>query len=245
MESSEGTASRARTARERAREEITEEILAAARSRLERAGPSELSLRAVARDVGMVSSAVYRYFPSRDELLTALLVRAYDSLGASAESADDTIGDRSDGRSRWMATCRAVRSWAREHPHEYALLYGSPVTGYAAPQDTVTPATRVVVRLVEIVLASHEHVAHDPEPPPDAPAGFAASFGDALAVVEHVAGRGLDAPPELVGRLLMAWSSLFGTISFELWGHLVGAVDDRDAYFDGVCARLWHDLGGH
>ena len=244
MDSTPDTPSKARTARERAREEITAEILAAARARLEQAGPSELSLRAVARDVGMVSSAVYRYFPSRDELLTALLVAAYDSLGAAAESADGAVDDRSDLRSRWTATCRAVRAWALAHPHEYALLYGSPVTGYSAPQTTVTPAGRVIALLVEIVVSAHERDAHDPQPPAGAPPGYATSFDEARRAVELLAGREVDAPPELVGRLLMAWSSLFGTISFELWGHLVGSVGDHEAFFDGVCARLWHDLGG-
>src|SRR4051794_8028156 len=98
-------ATKARTARERARKEITGEILGAARTRLAEAGPGELSLRAVARDVGMVSSAVYRYFPSRDHLLTALLIHAYDELGAFAEAADDAVGDRADLTARWRATC--------------------------------------------------------------------------------------------------------------------------------------------
>ena len=235
---------KARTARERAREEITTEILTAARARLEQSGPGGLSLRAVARDVGMVSSAVYRYFASRDELLTALLIEAYDSLGTAAEDADASIADRSDTRTRWMATCRAIRAWALAHRHEYALLYGSPVTGYAAPQDTVTPAARVIVRLVDIVVTASAAGDVSPEPPQDPPPGFAASISDALAAVEEITGQRLDATPELVGRLVMAWSSLFGVVSFELWGHLVGSVSDHDAYFDGVVARLWSDLGG-
>jgi AcrR family transcriptional regulator len=234
----------ARTARQRARDEITAEILTTARRRLASDGPGNLSLRAVARDVGMVSSAVYRYFPSRDELLTALLIGAYDELGAAVETADDAVVDRSDVRARWTASCRAVRSWAVEHPHDYALLYGSPVIDYAAPRDTVGPATRVIARLVGIILAAHR-ASGSARPldeallPP-----FAPSVGDAAAVLRDVAGIDSDPPPELVGRTLMAWSALFGTISFELWGHLVGSVTDYEAYFDSVVARLWHDLGG-
>lgn len=228
------------TARQRAREEITREILAAARIRLSSAGPGELSLRAVARDVGMVSSAVYRYFPSRDDLLTALLIQAYDELGQAAEDADDAIGDHTDAEARWLATCRAARAWALAHPHDYALLYGSPVTGYAAPADTVAPATRVIVRLATIVMAAAPGqaptVAPRPYPFDDAVQGAAtamAEFGVPVAV---------GAPPEVVGRTLMAWSTIFGTISFELWGHLVGSVSDHDAFFDGVASRLWADL---
>ncbi len=224
-----------RTARQRAREEITAEILTAARARLAEVGPGELSLRSVARDVGMVSSAVYRYFPSRDHLLTALLLQAYDELGDAAETAD-TGGALLD---RWLAVCRATRAWALAHRQEYALLYGSPVLGYAAPQTTVEPATRVVVRLVEIVVAAH--VAGS-DPSTTVEPGFGRSVQGASEFVTHLEGAA-DAPHELVGRTLMAWSGLFGVISFELWGHLVGAVDDHDAYFDQVALRLAADAG--
>lgn len=231
---------KAQTARQRARQEITREILGAARTRLSSAGPGELSLRAVARDVGMVSSAVYRYFPSRDELLTALLIEAYDELGQAAEDADDAIVDRSDAEARWMATCRATREWAVAHPHDYALLYGSPVTGYAAPPDTVAPATRVIVRLATIAMTA----APDrwPAPPPSAHPFDDAVRGAAEAMASFGGPVSEETPPEVVGRTLMAWSTIFGSISFELWGHLVGSVGDHEAYFDAVASRLWADL---
>src|SRR5664279_1544187 len=114
--------------RARARAEITEQIKRIAREHLAIEGPN-LSLRAVARDLGVVSSAVYRYFASRDELLTALIIDAYDSLGEVAERAAGTPRRR-DLTARWAALGRAIRAWARANPHEYALLYGSPVPGY-------------------------------------------------------------------------------------------------------------------
>ncbi|MET0930019.1 MAG: TetR/AcrR family transcriptional regulator, partial [Aeromicrobium sp.] len=189
---------KARTARQRAREEITGEILAAARAQLASNGPGGLSLRAVARDVGMVSSAVYRYFPSRDELLTALIIEAYDDLGAAAEAGDDRVADRTDARSRWIATCRAVRSWATAHPHEYALLFGSPVVDYAAPRDTVAPASRVILRLIEVVEVSRSAGTAHPSPPDGAPPGFDESLRDAVASVEELTGTAADLPLELV-----------------------------------------------
>src|ERR1700753_3724645 len=130
------------TARQRARAELTREIKQEARRQLGAAGAQQLSLRAVARQLGMVSSALYRYFPSRDDLLTALIIDAYDALGARAEKAFDQAASP-DARGRWRAVCQAVRSWAISHPHEYALIYGSPVPGYQAPQETVAPAGRV------------------------------------------------------------------------------------------------------
>src|SRR3712207_6501458 len=136
------------TVRERVRAELTAEITAAARRQLAEVGAAALSLRAVARELGMASSALYRYFPSRDDLLTRLIVDGYDALGAAAEDADDP---EESARDRWTAVCRAVRTWARAHPHEYALLYGSPVPGYRAPRDTVPAASRVGVVLGRIV----------------------------------------------------------------------------------------------
>ena len=234
----------ARTARERARKEITAEILESARAQLREVGPGELSLRAVARDVGMVSSAVYRYFASRDELLTALIIAAYDELGAAAETADDAVEDRTDHLARWMATCKATRDWSVAHPHDYALIYGSPVPGYAAPQDTVMPATRVIVRLVEIIVGAHQAgSASATTDPPSEAADPSEVVADAMAFIAERSEMSLEALPELVMRTLMAWSTIFGTLSFELFGHLKGSVSDYEAYFEQTTLRLAGDLG--
>src|ERR1700691_1817733 len=111
-----------RTARERARAELTREIAEEARRQLAAVGANGLSLRAVAKELGMVSSALYRYYPSRDDLLTALIIDAYDAVGEAAESAiaDAASGrgadrdpgiDRGLGRTRWLAACHAIRGW--------------------------------------------------------------------------------------------------------------------------------------
>ena len=136
-----------RTARERARAELTQVIKDEARRQLAEVGAHGLSLRAVARELGMVSSALYRYFPSRDRLLTELIVDAYNAVGEAAESAAHT----GDQRQRWHAIWQATRKWAKAHPHEYALIYGSPIPGYEAPQDTVIPAGRVGLALSAVV----------------------------------------------------------------------------------------------
>ena len=122
-----------------------------------------LSVRAVARDVGMVSSAVYRYFPSRDDLITELLVICYTELAEEVEAAETEVTDRSDRLGRWLAIARTLRRWAVAHPYDYALLYGSPVPGYAAPRRTVEPAARIP-RLV-IALVSENDAVPAPRPP--------------------------------------------------------------------------------
>ena len=136
--------------RSRVRAQLTQEIKDEARRQLAEAGASALSLRAVARELGMVSSGIYRYFKSRDDLLTALIIDAYDSLGAEVEAAE-ALCEPTDFAGRWGACCHGVRNWALRQPHEYALIYGSPVPGYRAPVDTNSPASRVTQALVAII----------------------------------------------------------------------------------------------
>jgi AcrR family transcriptional regulator len=211
------------SARERVRTAVTGEITAAARRQLAEVGAAGLSLRAVAREVGMVSSAVYRYFPSRDDLLTRLLIDGYDDLGEAAEVADDPARPPLE---RWLAVCRAVRAWARYHPHEYALLYGSPVPGYRAPEDTVPAASRVGVVLGRILGDAARAGAL-----PDTDGERDPSLISAAAV-DVLGGRHSALDEAVRVRALLAWSSLYGAISFELFGHFVGSVEDADRFFD-------------
>jgi AcrR family transcriptional regulator len=215
------------TARERARAELVTEIKDAARRQLGEVGAPALSLRAVARDLGMVSSAIYRYFPSRDDLLSALIVDAYDSLGDAAERAEAKAHKAgADPGTRWLATCRAVRVWALANQHEFALIFGSPVPGYRAPQDTVQPAARIPLLmagiLAEAVRAGLLHPPRRPLPQPP------------LIEPELLAEQG-PFPPELrdlVERSITMWVALIGTITFELFGHLHKTVSDYRGYFD-------------
>jgi AcrR family transcriptional regulator len=211
-------------ARDRARAQLTEEIKAVARRRLAEQGSAALSLRAVAREVGMVSSAVYRYFPSRDDLLTALIVDAYDAVGAAAEVALAAHAHRGTV-ARWLAVSQAIRGWALAHPHEYALIYGSPVPGYAAPPDTIDPASRVAFALLTVVV--------------DGVAAGEITTGSAAAVPRTVradfaqlrAAAAPGVPDPVLARTLLAWSQLFGSISLEMFGHLHNVIHDYDAYF--------------
>lgn len=124
------------------------------REHLSTHGAAGLSLRAIARELGVVSSAVYRYVPSRDDLLTMLLVEGYTDLADTVDAAVDDVPD-DDPRGRIRACAVTLRAWAVADPARWALLYGSPVPGYAAPpEQTALPGTRVVARLLlELSLA--------------------------------------------------------------------------------------------
>ncbi|MEV4620845.1 TetR/AcrR family transcriptional regulator [Asanoa sp. NPDC049573] len=213
---------KATSMRARLRAEMTDEIKVIARRHLATDG-ANLSLRAVARDLGVVSSAIYRYFPSRDDLLTALILDAYNALGGSVEAAEGAV-DRADLTGRFLAICHAVRDWALANPHEYALIYGSPVPGYAAPSDTVPAATRAVTVLGAVLEdAARVGVLHDDERLPADVAAELARVG---------AGVAPNAPLGAVGRALGSWVQLFGFVSFELFGQLNNAVDVPGPVFD-------------
>lgn len=236
-----------RTARERARAELTREIKAEARRQLAVSGADGLSLRAVSRALGMASSALYRYFASRDDLLTALIIDAYDAIGAEVEKAVAAAPPASSpggARTRWLAACRAVRSWARANPHEYALLYGSPVPGYRAPEETIPPAARVPAALISIMrdAAAAGLLTAPPEPgaPPEEgalPEGLAAQAEVARAAI------GSDVPLGVLARGVIAWTQLFGMVSFELFGQFANTFDPADHLFDYAAARMAAFIG--
>ncbi len=227
----------ARTPRERARLAVLEELKAVARTQLEERGAAGLSLRHVARDLGLSSSGIYRYVASRDELLTLLIVDAYDALGEAVESAEAAV-DRADLFGRWWASCSAVRDWARGRPQEYGLVYGSPVPGYEAPPSTIGPASRVPLTFGRI-LRDAARAASAQGGSPSEPAGATlAGLPGKLVAVEL---EGLS--PELVARGVLAWVTLFGLVSFEVFGHLTGTVADDDAYFRWACERAARSIG--
>ncbi|MFJ4742432.1 TetR/AcrR family transcriptional regulator [Streptomyces sp. NPDC088775] len=226
-----------RGARERARIEVTAAIKDEAKKQLVAEGAAKLSLRAVARELGMASSALYRYFPSRDELLTALIVDAYDSVGETAETAHRAgRAEATTHVARWIAVTRAVREWALAHPHEYALIYGSPVPGYTAPQATIGPASRVGLVLISVVADAYRTDGLALPPLAD----------DLRAEADRmVAEFAPGLPPQAAPPLIAAWSQLFGLISFEVFGQFHRVVEARDAFFLEAVTELARTVGLH
>jgi AcrR family transcriptional regulator len=200
------------TPRERAREQTISDIVRIGRGQLASVGAAALSLRAVARELGVVSSAVYRYVKNRDELLTLLVVEAYNEVGEEAEHAVAAAA-AADYAGQFRALGRAVRRWGLREPARYALLFGSPVPGYEAPAERTTgPGTRVVVRLVETWEDAWR-------------AGAVTSDGEPLTprrLTRDIARirreMGLTAPDRLIARGLFAWAALFGCVSWEVFG---------------------------
>lgn len=225
------------TARERAHAAVRRDVLDAAVAQLAETGAAGLSLRAVARDVGMVSSAVYRYFASRDELLTALIVEAYDDLGERVEVAVGRSRRRTP-LNRWIDAATTIRDWGHEKPNQYALLYGTPVPGYHAPPLTSESGVRPSVALLGIVVDAHRAGRLDEPMAVELPSSLAAQLDplrDAIGAP--------DLPAPVLMAAIVAWSQLFGLLSLELFGQTRGLVDDHEALFVATVAASGRNIG--
>ncbi|GAA1315950.1 TetR/AcrR family transcriptional regulator [Leucobacter albus] len=210
------------------REATTSEILRLARAQLAEVGPAGLSLRKIAREMDLVSSAVYRYFPSRDALLTRLILDGYSEYGAAVELAEAPVS-RDDHRARFEAAAAALRDWALANPNSYALIYGSPVPGYHAPQDTIAAASRaglVLMRILEdLRAAGHAFPA----------GGEVFAQGDAVAHLRDRLGPTLDAGHIALG--IDVWSHLMGLISFETFGQFTNMITDPGRFYRAAVAE--------
>ena len=210
--------------RQESREKIEAQIIELGRRHLVTEGASGLSLRAIARDLGMVSSAVYRYVASRDDLLTLLLVDAYSELAAAV---DEAATADVPWRDRLLAMAHAARAWAVDQPARWALLYGSPVPGYHAPRErTVGPGTRVVGAMFDAVGAG---IAAGDISPSNVAVTQPLS-ADFDGVRDEFGFAGDDSA---VARCFLLWAALVGAISLEVFGQYgADTLTDPRVMFD-------------
>ncbi|MBB5160882.1 TetR/AcrR family transcriptional regulator [Mycobacterium sp. AZCC_0083] len=217
--------------RQESRERIERDIIAIGRRHLVTEGAAGLSVRAIARELGMVSSAVYRYVASRDDLLTLLLIDAYTELADAVDRAHRSASG--SWAEQALASARAARQWAIDQPACWALLYGSPVPGYHAPAErTVGPGTRVVGALFAAVASG---IAAGDIPVPNIQARQPMST-DFDAVRAEFAFTGDDAT---VLKCFLLWAALVGAISLEVFGQYgADTLTDPAAVFDGQIELL-------
>jgi AcrR family transcriptional regulator len=228
-----------RTARARVREELTAEILAVARRHLARDGAAAISLRSVARDLQMAPSALYRYFDGRDALLSALILAAYESLADESERAADVAAtlDGTDS-DRFLVAPAAIRAWAVAHPHEWGLIFGTPVPGYEAPADTVAPYARIAAAVVRPVVAAKAagrlHMERHER-----------AVTEALAAAVQPVTEGLfpGMPVAKVVLAIQAWTTIVGVISLEVFGHWRNTILDPAAFFTQTVRDVAASIG--
>jgi AcrR family transcriptional regulator len=224
--------------RRESREQIEAKIVELGRRHLVDHGAAGLSLRAIARDLGMVSSAVYRYVSSRDELLTLLLVDAYTELAETVDQARDSLAELwSDDV---IAIARAARRWALAHPARWALLYGSPVPGYHAPAErTLEVGTRVVGAFFDAVAAGI--TTGDIRLTNDAAAEPMSS--DFERIRQEFGFPGDD---PVVAKCFLLFAGVLGAISMEVFGQYgADTLTDPEAVFDAQVRLLVGMLAQH
>lgn len=224
--------------RQDSREHTEAKIVELGRRHLVDHGAAGLSLRAIARDLGMVSSAVYRYVSSRDELLTLLLIDAYSDLADTVDRARDTVAELwSDDV---IAIARAARGWAIAHPAQWALLYGSPVPGYHAPPErTVGVGTRVVGALFDAIAAGIAtgdiRLTNDLVPQP---------MSSDFERIRHE--FGFPGDDHVIAKCFLLWACLVGAISLEVFGQYgADTLTDPEALFDSQVRLLVGVLAQH
>jgi AcrR family transcriptional regulator len=242
--------------RARLRRQTLAELSRAALAEVREHGAAELSLRRVARRMGMSPAGLYRYVDSREELLTRLIADGYDDLAdhlhAARGSDDRSDLDRpepdpplvappdADVADRLRAVALAYRHWAVTHPHEFGLLYGEPIPGYAAPPGgvTVTAMGRVGTGLGVPVVEAWAGGRLRPVALPEVPRELLEEDAGMVAVV------GREVPPELVATLLLTWGRLHGQVSLEVFGHHRWLFPDGcEVMFTADLDRLLVDLG--
>jgi AcrR family transcriptional regulator len=208
------------TRRERLRTATVSDIKNAARALVVAHGPGAISLRAIARELGMSAPALYRYFPSLEALVMAVCSDVYDELHAAVTAA----GEEPEGAGpKLLAMARAFRTWSVGHPPEFALLFGSPVPGVAELEDDCEDLDHPAARVGAAFLEPFAEVWRQLTPPsvPDDP-----QLTRALAI------HGDVLEPAGMYAFLAAWSRLYGLVALEVFGHLRWALTDVEPLFE-------------
>jgi len=210
--------------RERYRAQVRDEAKQAALAQLAQGGPAAVSISAIGKQLGVSGPALYRYFASRDELLTELVIDAYDDLAAALAEASDQVAGQ-DPRGRLEATARAYRAWALAQPHRYRLLYGPPLPGYDAHTQRIVEAAWPAMKVLLGALGENTHEAGLPPP-------LAAQL--TAWAQPHSPGAG----PATALRAVLAWSRLHGIVSLEIAGNFASMGLDAEQLFEIQLATL-------
>ncbi|MDT0444693.1 TetR/AcrR family transcriptional regulator [Streptomyces johnsoniae] len=225
------------TPRQAAREQMMRDIVRVGREHLTTVLPADLSLRAVARDLGVVPSALYRYVRDREALITLLIVDAYDDLADEVDAALAAASRRSH-RKRLEAAVLAARAWAVRESSRFALLYGTPVPGYAAPgHQTAEPGTRLALALGGLAEDAWR-------------AGKLKTIDAQLsrtvrADMERLRQTyGFDMPVGNISRVYGLWSAVIGAILFDAFGqYAANTLSDHEAFLRAHVDGLADTIG--
>ncbi|MFD0204631.1 MULTISPECIES: TetR/AcrR family transcriptional regulator [Saccharothrix] len=222
--------------RARLRAETSAEIKAIALKLMATGGPDAISLRAIAREMGMTANAIYGYYATRDDLVTTLISDVYTDLVRHLEAARDAR-PAVDAAGRIVAWAETLRTWSLANPEGFRLIYGDPVPGYQPPEEGVAAERRACAALVGLVAdawpraagrqshGDHDWSDFDPH------------------VVETVRAEHPDLPPAAVALSLRVWGRMHGLVALEVYGHLRGQTREPGKVYRAEMADLVSSLG--
>lgn len=216
----------ATTPRERFRAQIRDDIKTIALRQLASAGAAGISVNAIGKELGLTGPALYRYFASRDDLLTELIIDAYDALAAALRDALASDRSRTDRR-RLRVVLRAYRAWALAQPSRYRILFNPPLPGYDAHAQRLVDAAQAAMNVLLAVL---------PDSTPDA--ALRPARGLAKQLMTWADTNRLDVTPEVALRAVLVWSRLHGFVSLELAGNFASMGIDPAAVFERELAAM-------
>jgi AcrR family transcriptional regulator len=225
--------------RERLRAQTSAEIKAIALRLMAGGGPDAISLRAIAREMGMTAGAIYSYFPTRDDLVTALIGDVYTSAVSAAESARDAVPSDDPG-GRILAWARSMREWALANPEGFRLIYGDPVAGYRPPDDGPGKAAglRACTGLTDLVAAAWPTAG--PLQRDDRTYAWSDFDPDLVA---HVRELFPDLPPVALALTMRVWGRMHGLMALEIYGHLRPLIHDPATVYHDEMRDLVASLG--
>lgn len=233
--------------RERVRAATVQEIKATARRLLVDEGQQGVTLRAIAREMGMTAPGLYRYFPSHEDLWQELCLDTYGEIAEAIEAALEPI-PRDEAEERLLLAARRFRSWAVEHPREFGLVFGMPLPGVEQVKDITDPAKASGLRFALVFTGAFAELWVKRQFPVPDDAQLPTRLADQLrAYRDSVAGAGLDTAAALplgaVQVFLQAWVQLYGVVTMEVFGHLGFCLSDAGEFFETELALIGRMLG--
>ncbi|MDT0346898.1 TetR/AcrR family transcriptional regulator [Streptomyces litchfieldiae] len=219
--------------RERLRAETTAEIKRVALELMASSGPDAITLRAIAREMGMTANAIYGYFATRDDLITTLIKDVYTALADAVDAAWEASSEE-DPATRIRSWADAFRNWSLANPQGFRLVYGDPVPGYRAPEDGAAPdaARRVCIGLTALAACAWPQAEH-------LYADSAFDWPDFdPALLDKVRPAFPELPPAAVALALRIWGHLHGLVSLEVYGHMGAQTVSPDKLFHEELTQL-------
>jgi AcrR family transcriptional regulator len=221
------------TRREKLREATRKEIKMLARGQMREKGSAGLSLRGIAAEMGFTVTALYRYYSSLDDLITALIADAFDAHADAMEQAAARASG-SDYRQPLLAALYAYRGWALENTADFELIYGNPIPGYEAPREVTVPkAVRtwyIIGQWLQCAVAAGQ-----------------VTLADSLLHESDLLRHSLEAIPDVSPVMLHAVVTIripiHGFVMLEIHGHLSGTISDPDAYYQRLCVTTLSGIG--